>query len=118
MDRDEDCAHGEAPLTQESPIQQDSARNSGPAAQHDEALLRLVRDFALEGGITQPVNDQDARAVLDHFACPEEEYRELPTEGSPEFLAELQRRSASARPHLAPGTIAAYLRSRWASQAE
>jgi hypothetical protein len=80
---------------------------------HPQVFIDLVREFAREGGISQPVSDEDACAVLDHFACPEDDYRPMPDSGGPEFWAELQRRCASPRPRIDARTVSAFLQQRW-----
>jgi hypothetical protein len=88
----------------------------GPAHRHDKVVIDLVRELAREAGITRPVSDEDAGAVLDRFRLPDEEYRPLPDEEGPELWAELQRRADSPRPALSASTVAAYLREQWANQ--
>jgi hypothetical protein len=76
--------------------------------------LEMVRDYARQGGIEQPVSDEDARAVLDHFACPDELYRPPPDDlNSPEFWAEIERRADLNLSLIDARTVSAYLRQRW-----
>jgi hypothetical protein len=88
----------------------------GARRSHDSTFIALVRALAREAGITRPVSDEDACAVLDHFWVPDAEYRPLPEEDGPALWAELQRRSESARPTLSAGTVGAYLRQRWGQE--
>jgi hypothetical protein len=84
--------------------------------EHPRHDLEMVRAFAREAGITRVVSDEDASAVLDWFhSDPDPEYRSLPDMewDSPEFWAEIRRRSDRKGPVLSAKTVDEQLHLRW-----
>src|SRR5215204_4383447 len=80
---------------------------------HTRLFMKIIRDCAREGGIIQPVSDEDARAALKYFECPDEDYRPMPDTEGPEFFAELQRRAELPHPRIDARNVSAFLRQRW-----
>lgn len=74
-------------------------------------FVEMVRDMAREGGVTEPLSDEEAKRILDHFFPPDFDCPPLPPEGTPEFDAEMQRRLASDHPALSARNIVAFLRA-------
>jgi hypothetical protein len=81
-------------------------------AAFDPIFFDIVRELAREGGMQDPVSDEEARCVLAHFLPPEPDSLPLPPEGTPECFAELQRRSQSPGPALSGQGVVTFLRSR------
>ena len=92
-----------------------SAVESAKQTRCDEWEYPFVRELAREAGITRPVSDEDAQAVLDWVAGdPDPDYRPLPNDiESLEFIAEVKRRSARVNRVLRATTVREQLLHRW-----